>query len=400
MSFSADNLTTSRPTTMVAALSAAVGSAEGKDSRKLIAQPTEAQVEREAETAISAKAVLGATQAPAMGLAAEAIRSAKKADAIQLTADTLKLTSETVAKATPAASSLNAGGQILSGLNKAAQGDAFGAASAASAAAEKIAPALAKSGVGAIASAVILGTGDAKLGEQARELGKSAKKVVSQQTSAPQRAKAALDVIINLQSLAVLGRSLAAAAVNVGRYGVRLVGKVGALAPVAESITGVAGTVARSPVGRAFGFLNKWIPLLNVAGVAFSAKTAVDVFRTAGASTTTRVLSVASLFTAGAALWAGFALPGLGFLGIVLGSIGLDLVLASARKRDAATGDMDAQTARWMSHPGEAGADLAAWLGEAVPAIGRKVVALGKQARERLFGGEPPASLNPRRSLT
>lgn len=358
------------------------------------------KVEEDTQKAIDAKASLGSQQAPAMGLAASAVKSAKQADAVALTADTLKLTSETIAKATPAANSLNAGGNIIDGLNKAAQGDAFGAASAASAAAEKIAPALAKSGVGALASAVILGTGDNKLGEQAKALGTSAQKVISPSSTKTQRARAAFDFTVTLQNLAGLARTLGNAAVNLGRYGVNLAAKVPAFAPAAGGVKSAAAVFATTTLGRALGFLNKWIPLLNVAGVAISAKTVLDVFRADKSSKTSKVLSIASLATAGVALWAGFAMPGFAFLGVVAGSIGLDLVLSVARKRDAAEGDMDARVGHWLTHPHVAAADLAGWIRQAVPTIGSKAVNLVTTTRERLFGSNPPPTPNPRRSLT
>ena len=393
-----DNLSFARRPTLVAALSSAVE--ETPAQPKVIAPPTEQKVEAQAQEAIDAKTSLGSQKAPAMGIANEALKSAKDADPVKLTADSLKLTAETVAKATPAANGLNAGGNIIDGLNKAAQGDAFGAASAASAAAEKIAPTLAKSGVGAIASAVILGTGDTKLGDQAKALGKSAQRVIAPNATPVQRTKAAMDLTVNLQNTAGLARTLALAAANVGRYGVRLAGKVPAFAPAADGVKAAAVTFTKTPFGRAMGVLNKWIPLLNVAGVAISAKTAVDVFRTAGASKTTKALSIASLATAGVALWAGFALPGMAFLGIIGGSIAMDLMLAGARKRDAAEGDMDAKTKHWATHPAVAARDLGQVIGEAIPAIGRKAVALGKQARDRVFGGDQPATPASRRALT
>lgn len=343
-----------------------------------------AKVEEEAQQAIDAKASLGSQKAPAMGLAASAVKSAKEADPVALTADSLKLTAETVAKATPAANSLNAGGNIIDGLNKAAQGDAFGAASAASAAAEKIAPTLAKSGVGAIASAVILGTGDNKLGEQAKALGTNAKKVIAPDATATQRTKAALDLTVNLQNTAGLARTLAVAGKNVASYGVNLAAKVPAFAPAANGVKTSAGVFAATTTGKVFAKLNKWIPLLNVAGVAISAKTAIDVFRAKASSTTTKALSIASLATAGLALWAGFALPGFAFLGVVAGSIGLDLALAGARKRDAASGDMDAQARRWAAHPGELAHDLAGLIRQAGPAIASKGRDLLAAVRARL----------------
>ncbi len=401
MTYGADNLAYSRRTPIwsavdryVPAAPATIAPAAGPG------EPASAKtVEEDTQQAIDAKASLGSQKAPAMGLAASAVKSAKDADAVSLTADALKLTSETIAKATPAANSLNAGGNIIDGLNKAAQGDAFGAASAASAAAEKIAPALAKSGVGAIASAVILGTGDNKLGEQAKALGNSALKVIAPSSTKTQRAKAAFDFTINLQNLAGLARTLTNAAINVGRYGVNLAARAASLAPAAKGVKSAAGVFAATTLGRTLGFLNKWIPLLNVAGVAISAKTAVDVFRAEKSSATSKVLSIASLGTAGLALWAGFALPGVAFLGIVAGSIGLDLVLAGARKRDAAEGDMDAKSAHWATHPHKAAADLAGWIGQTVPMIASKARELVSKARERLFGGAPRPAPDPRRSL-
>jgi hypothetical protein len=403
MSYGSDNLSFAPPrplASVVGAYAPATPEAADPAAPAKIAPKSAEKVEEETSATVDAKAALGATQAPAMGAAASALKSAKDADADQLTADSLKLTSQTLAKATPSASSLNGASQIISGLNKAAQGDAFGAASAASAAAEKIAPALAKSGVGAIASAVIIGAGDQKLGEQAKALKQSVKKAVNPDATGVQRTKAALDVAIHAQNLANLGRTVGAAAVNVGRYGVKLAGKAPALAPAAESVKGAATVFQATRVGRAIGFLNKWIPLLNVAGVALSAKTAVDVFRTHGASKTSKALSIASLATAGAALWAGFALPGAAFLGVIAASIGLDVMLAGARKRDAGSADMDAQARRWATHPGELAGDLGAWIARTVPAIGRKAIALGGKARARLTGGEPAATLDPRRALT
>lgn len=301
----------------------------------VLAGQAKKKAESAAEQAVDAKIGLAAKAAPAIGTAASLIDSAKKQDNLQFAADALKLSAETVAKKTAAAPSLGAGSEIINGLNKAAQGDAFGAASAASAAAEKLAPALAKSGVGALASAVVLGTGENQLAKQAKAVQTSVKKVVDEDASKSQRVRAAFDLTVASQNLAGLVRTLGLAAVNVGRYGVKALGKAEALAPAAAKLTAEAGRVVASPVGRAFTFLNKWIPLLNVAGVAISAKTLVDVYRAPESSARTKGLTIASLVSAGAGLWAGFALGGLAFLGIVGASIGLDLLVARSRKQDA-----------------------------------------------------------------
>jgi hypothetical protein len=290
----------------------------------------------QAQALVDAKVTHAVNTAPVFGAAASALNSASKDDHVQLAADALKLSAETIAKNSAAASSLEGSSQLLTGFNKALQGDAFGTATAVSIAAEKLAPTLSQSGVGALTNVVLLGLGDDKVRAQALDVERKAKQLVGPHASGDQRVKAALDLSVSLQGLANLLRTLSQSVVNVLSYGVRAMRRSPVLAPTASSLSMVAQEMAATPGGRLLAKLNRWLPLFNVAGVALSGKTAIDVFRTPHASGTSKALALASISTSLVAVFAAVNLGVVPFICLVATSIAIDLGLARARRQDAA----------------------------------------------------------------
>ncbi|MEB3329047.1 MAG: hypothetical protein VKQ33_07430 [Candidatus Sericytochromatia bacterium] len=288
-----------------------------------------------AQELVDAKVLHAATTAPAFGAAASAINSARKDDHVQLAVDALKLSAATIAKNSAAESSLVGSSQLLTGVKKAIQGDAFGTATAMTMAAEKLAPALSTSGVGAFTNVVLLGLGDDKVRAQAQAVEEQAKLLVEPHASGVERVKAALDLSVGLQGLANLARTLAQSLVNVASYGVRAMRRTPVLAPTATSLSMVAREMAATPGGRLLGKLNHWLPLVNIAGVALSGKTTLDVFRTPHASAKSKVLALASLATSVVAVFAAVNLGVAPFIGVLATSIAIDLGLARSRRDDA-----------------------------------------------------------------
>jgi hypothetical protein len=254
---------------------------------------------------------------------------------VQLAADALKLGAETIAKHTAAAPSLNGSSQVLTGINKALQGDAFGSATAMSLAAEKLAPSLSTSGIGAVTSVVMLGLCDDKVRAQAEDVKRKAKDLVGPHASGAQRAKAALDLGVSVQGLANVLRTLSQSLVNLLAFAVRAMGRSTVLAPTASSLSMVAREMAATPGGRLLAGLNRWMPIVNIAGVALSGKTAIEVVRTPNASPLSKALSVASIATSLVAVFAAVNFGAMAFVALLGTSIAIDLALGSSRRADA-----------------------------------------------------------------
>jgi hypothetical protein len=361
-----------------------------------------APIDKQASDAISAKAALASTAQPAAGLAVSITTAVQQQNAVQTSADVLRLSGEALSKtsATPAISKLGASGNILTSLDKAAQGDTYSAAAAAQTAVAKMSSGLAESPVGAVADAVLLGTGNQKFAKTANQVKVSVVKALNPNASPIQRIKAAFDCTVSAQGLANVGRAMGNAIVGLARFGLQRASNVEKLAPMAGKLGRGAAKVAGSPLGRPIIWLNKWIPLLNVAGVALSAKEALDVFRNRQSSRTTKGLAVASILTAVAGLVAGMTLGGWAFLAIIGASVAADVALAAARKRDHATGDMDMQTRVWLHNPLRAASDLAALIRRGVPKLGASLAGSASRTWQRLFGPKEPVAFNMRRSLT
>jgi hypothetical protein len=239
---------------------------------------------------------------------------------------------------------------------------------------------------------VLLGTGNAKLGDQAKALKATAAKALSPTATPTQRARAAFDFTVAGQQIANIGRAMGNAVWGLGTFAVQQASSIARLTPLAARLEQGATKVATSPLGRCLKVLNKWIPLLNVAGVALSGKQAVDVFRNPKSSKTTKALSITSILTAIGGLVAGFTLGGLPFVGVIAASVTADLALAAARKRDLTRGDMDRQVASWRAHPASAVAAGARSVGSGIAAIGEGVIGTIRKLLDRLTGHPSPQS--------
>jgi hypothetical protein len=283
---------------------------------------------------LSAKVDLAATVAPALGTAAAVLQN-KGDDPVQLAADALQLGADTVAAKTVAAAPLSGSSQLITGMKKAMDGDAAGATLAIAVAGEKLSPRL-SGGFGAVAGLMTLGIGKNTLIERWRATVSKFKAVFVPSTQGANRLDLALDAGLQAREVALVGHSLVHAAIKVVKNSVRVLGKVRAFAPTAQSLVAVGRGMAETPMARAFSVANRWLPALNVAGVFLSAKTLLDVGRDSQASTRTKVLAIGSLLTSGFALWVGFSAALLPLLGSVVLSIALDLGLSASRKRDHA----------------------------------------------------------------
>lgn len=329
--------------------------------RKRLAPELNAQEQKEVAESASAKLAPGNTGAT--WAASSAIASVEKGDAVQASADVLRLTGETLKKS-PVANNLSVSGSVISSLNKAVEGDTYTAAAHASAAVEKISPALANSTVGAVANAALLTASPEKLAESGKEMKKNAKALVSETASPDRKLKAFLDLSNATYNFSFLGRTIGNSAVKVGAFVLDKLTKVASVAPGAFKAQAAAAKIATSPLGQAFAKLNKWIPLLNVAGLVVSGKNAVDVFKNAKSSNTSKVLAGGSLALAFGSLAAGITLGFAPFLGIAAASILVDVGLTQSRKRDKDQGDTDAKMRVRFENPARGLRDLGAWLGQ------------------------------------
>ncbi|MEB3196287.1 MAG: hypothetical protein VKP62_03700 [Candidatus Sericytochromatia bacterium] len=284
---------------------------------------------------VESKVAMAAKALPVLSSAASALKAAQNDDPVKLAADALQLGADTLATHASAAASLSGSSALLRGLTNVVKGDTYGAAAAMSLAADKLAPRIASKGLGALAAAWLLNSGDEKVKSQVVQVGKHVQTIIEPRASGAQRAKAAVDAGVGLVDLAVVARTLCVSVLAIARFALKLAGRSDWLAPTANSLLSAAGEMAKTPGGRWLGNMNRILPALNVAGVAISAKTMIDVFRQPHASSLSKVLSISSLATAGIALWAGFSLPALPFLIIIATSIGLDFWLAASRQRDA-----------------------------------------------------------------
>lgn len=343
------------------------------------------------QTVDTAAAKVASSTNGAATAAASAVSSIKNQDAIQASADVLKLSGETLAKATPAGNNLSVGGNVLTSLNKAAQGDTFAAASSATLAVEKLSPTLAKSSVGAVANAFVLTTSPEKLKETRVTLKKAAQRATNENVPFFGRIKAAFDATGAAQQLASMVRTVGNAGWKLAGFVVDKLAKVSRVAPTALKTQSAFAKLAVSPVGKAFGFLNKWIPLLNVAGVVLSGKNAVDVFRNPASSTTSKALSIASIGTAVAGLVAGISFGFLPFLGVIGASILADVALAQSRERDLKSHDTDAAMREEIKHPVRATGHLIRWSAGEIVKVGEatltSITGAFRSLKDRLLPG-------------
>ena len=329
--------------------------------RKRVAPALNAQEQKEVAESASAKLVAGNTGATSA--AASAIGSVRDGDALEASADVLRLTGETLKKS-PVANNLSVSGSVLGSLNKAVEGDTYTAAVHASAAVKKISPTLANSTVGAVANAALLTASPKKLVETGKEVTKNAKALVSETASPDRKVKAFLDLSNATYSLSFLGHTVGNAAVKVGAFVLGKMSKVASLAPGAFKAQAAAAKIATSPLGQAFAKLNKWIPLLNVAGLVVSGKNMIDVFKNDQSSQTSKVLATGSLALAFGSLAAGITLGFAPFLGIAAASILVDVGLTQSRKHDKVRGNTDAEMRARFENPARGLRDLGGWFGQ------------------------------------
>jgi hypothetical protein len=332
---------------------------------------TTKKYQKQAVDTVQAKAAASAD--PVMATSASLIASVQKEDAVQASADVIKLSAESLAKssaiASPIANNLSASASVITSVNKAVQGDEFSAASAAATAIEKASPKLASSGIGAIANVAVVATSNGKAASQTAAVKESAQRVMDESATPKQRLKAGFDLTAAAQGLANFYRAIGNSAWKLTEFAITRAGRVAALAPTALRAQKGVNMLAASKLGQATGFLNKWLPFLNVAGVALSAKTALDVKNDAKASKTTKALAFASVAAAVGSLVAGFTLKGLPFFGVIVAGVATDVALANARSADALGADTDARARYWVTHPLDAARSGARWTATAIPAF-------------------------------
>lgn len=226
--------------------------------------------------------------------------------------------------------------KLVSGVQKANAGDQFHAAASLSSAMEKLTPVLSKSVVGATTSAVVLATANAELRESRQAIKENLEEFADESLDHTQRVNAGIDAAVSASVFANVARSVGKAAMVVGRYAGRVLKQVPAFAPAVVRAEAAAARIGATQIGRSLAFLNKWIPLLNVAWVALSVKTAIEVHKDPAASGMSKGLSLVALGMSTAVFGAGVALGPWAFAGITVGSIGADLALAYSRRKDQA----------------------------------------------------------------
>ena len=229
---------------------------------------------------------------------------------------------------------LNGTLKVVNGLQKGQAGDTYSAASSMASAMEKLTPVLSKSPLGVTTSAVVLLHGDDQLIKHHQKLTESVQKVADPRTDHPERTKAALDAALGVTQLASVARNMGKAVGNIWHFGARTLSKFSPLAPAVAKAEGLVAKVAGTKLGATLGFLNKWIPLLNVVWVVTSAKTAIDVHRDPASSGASKALAATAVGTSAAVVAAGLTLSPWGFFGVTAGSILVDLALAYSRQQD------------------------------------------------------------------
>lgn len=185
-----------------------------------------------------------------------------------------------------------------------------------------------------VANAVVLATSPDRLREAHTRVKQSSQAALD--GDAPERAKAGLELASTGWQLAYVYQTLGKAAHTVTRIGLDRMGRVAALAPAAAGAQNAIARLALTPIGKAAAAFSKWVPMLNIVGVAVSAKTAIDVKRDARSSGATLALAGGSLALAGAGLWAAVALGFWPFLGLTAVGIGVDVALMKSWQRDRA----------------------------------------------------------------
>lgn len=246
--------------------------------------------------------------------------------------DAVRHRSEALAGTSQAARGINAGLKLATGAQRAGQGDAYGASSGLASALDKLS--LSNSAIGLAANAAVLTQGNAELREQHRALGKSYRELTDTEAEGTKRAKAALSLAGVTGQLAAVWRALLKSSAVLGRAGLAALSKVSAFKPVVEKANAAFAKLGLTKFGKAFGFLNKWVPLLNVTWLVMSAKTAFDVFKDPKSSVASKALAIGSVGLAGAVLVGGITLGGPAFFGLVGAGLATDLALAHFRGRD------------------------------------------------------------------
>lgn len=353
---------------------------------------------------VAVSKVASVSGASSMAGAASALpRSLESDDAVQVGADVLKLTGEALSKTTDqAGSTVLVGANAITSVNKALQGDAYAATSAATAAIEKSAT-LSSSPVAAVANIALAAVSKDKVAETHDQLKVAAHDALDPHASGAVRTKAFFDMGLKLQQLALLYRTIGNSLFKGGKFLLTQLAKVKHFGPAVAKLETQGAAMAATPFGKALGFANKWIPLLNVAGLVMSGKTAIDVFRDSNSSKTSKVLAAASVATAGLCVAAGVTLGGWALAGVIAGSVAIDLSLANARNRDQTTRDTDKVMANYLEHPGSGLTALNEYAGVVVPAIGKHFLDMGKKIVDKIhhrdiqaLKPEAPPPIDPR----
>lgn len=265
-------------------------------------------------------------------------------------------------KATPqVAEGIAKGATVVSGAVAAASGDTFAAAATAKTVLEN-SPNLKKFAV--LADAVMIASGDKKLGETIQEVKKEAQKVVSPNSTAGDRWKSGLKLAQHVQGGVILSQQLTGAARGV----VGWMSKSSAFSGFASGIRNLAKGIVNSPLGTLFKKLGKLMPVLNLAALANSVRIAIDIWRDPRSSKTSKSLVVGSV-ASGVALFGASVITGVAAIVPAAAAFGLasELGLMATRKRDLEQGNTDRQMARYLTNPAEG-----------VQALGKLAADIGK----------------------
>lgn len=297
-------------------------------------RPSEAEADEQAiAEAISGK--FGAYGTHGSRAAGSAVRRLEGEDTLLMSADVLRATGDAIKNKT-GSSRLGVFGELAVAFTSLKRGDLYRAAYHTGKAVEAIGKSASSSRLGAAANAVVLASSPQRVRDAHQQLKKDVEATLASDAPEEVKAKAMLDLSQSTWQLAYLYRVIGKAVVTVGEFTIKKLAASARFAAQGAKLQGATAKLAATSAGKAFAGFLKWVPLLNIVGVAVSAKNAVDVFHDDRSSKATMALATGSVVLAGAGLWAAIGLGFWPFLGLTAIGVGIDVALLAARKRDRA----------------------------------------------------------------
>ncbi len=278
------------------------------------------------------------------------------------------------------------GATVVSGAVAAANGDHFAAAMTAKKVLEN-SPSLKPLAV--VADAVMIATGDKKIGETIQEVKKEAKKVVSPLTTTGDRVKSGLKLAQHTQSGVVLTQQLGEALRGIGGW----LSKFPLFKGAIDGAGRFAATVSASPLGTLVRKLGKLMPVVNLAALANSVRIAIDIWRDPRSSKTSKALVTGSI-ASGAVIFGATLVTGGAALVPAAAAFGVatELGLMATRKRDVEEGNTDRQMAAYITNPVAGAKAFGKLVSETASSIGRDLGKIIGKLSAKLTGREAPVA--------